>query len=676
MAKVGTLVRVAAAAEALMIAAAAPRAGAEVVRLEVKSVQPAFEGRSFGEVGPYQQITALAHYRVDPRLPVNAGLVNIHKAPKQADGRIALDADVVILKPLDLRKANGRMVYEMVNRGRALALGTFNGGSPGDGFLLSRGYTLVMSGWQAAYPLADAPGIKVALASRLPLRPGDTTTLTARLPIAVNRDGTPVTGVTREQFFDVGPGPTFVGYLTYPAADPAEKAIVTVRETSSGPSSSPPALTYRYLDPWRVEITKPPGTTAGALYEFVYRAKDPVVYGLGLASMRDLVSFLRYDGTSANPLLLGGAPAIKAVLGFGASQTGRTLKELVYEFNEDEKGRKLFDGVMIQISGAGRNALNSAFSRPGLKDAQHTSWGLRGDDFPFSYPVIFDRLSRRTDGVLARCQAVGNCPKLMHLDSEQELWQGGALTFVDADGRDLHMPDNVRVYTFAGGEHSADPRGPNMSVCSVAEPSTIAWRPFARALFLALDDWTTRGRAPPPSRYPAVAAGELVPVAAYRFPQLPQVGYPAPLAEKYLLDFSQEPPERLARYPALVPKPDADGAMLGGVRHPFMVAPLATNVGWNPRKAGMGAGGGCYASGMSIPFSRTRAEREASGDPRRSVEERYRGEADFVAQVGGAADRLVRERLLLPNDAEAIKAEAPLRYRRTLAAPSAAVAAH
>jgi hypothetical protein len=175
--------------------------------------------------------------------------------------------------------------------------------------------------------------------------------------------------------------------------------------------------------------------------------------------MRDLVSFLRYQGASGNPLSVGGKPSIRKVIGFGASQTGRTLKELVAEFNEDEHGRIVLDGANILISGAGRNSVNSAFARPGLKDAQHTSWGLRGDEFPFSYPVTYDALSRRSDGVLARCTATGTCPRIIHADSENELWHGGALTYVDTNGRDLKMPDNVRVFAFAATEHTLSDAG-------------------------------------------------------------------------------------------------------------------------------------------------------------------------------------------------------------------------
>lgn len=508
-----------------------PAAMAEITRLEIHSTAPAFNGQSFGEVGPYEEIRATAFHRVDPRAPVNAGIANIQQAPRESDGRVAFDADVIIYRPADASKANRRLIYEMANRGRGLALGN-TGSMPGDGFLMKQGYTIVVSGWQPSYPIAEAPVMSIAIGSRLSAgASGSSDLLMARLPVAQNPDGTPLTGVTREQFSSSGAGrPTFIGYLTYPAADTSQKAMINVREVWSAEGRTSPTLAYRYLDPWRVEITKPAGATEGALYEFVYTAKDPVVYGLGLAAMRDLVSFLRYDTSAANPLVRNGRNSIEGVLAYGASQTGRVLKELVYEFTVDAKGRPLFEGAMPHISGAGRNSANVAFARPGVKDGGHTAWGVRGDDFPFSYPVTWDPLSRRTDGILARCIGDRSCPKIMHLDSEQELWQAGTLSFVDTMGRDLTMPDNVRIYAFAGTEHAAQPGG--RTNCSITESSTIPWRPFDRALLLALDEWAMKGRNPPPSSYPTVSRGTLVPLRDYAFPKLAQMPYSAPFAEK------------------------------------------------------------------------------------------------------------------------------------------------
>jgi len=404
---------------------------AEVVRIDVKQVAPAFGGRTFGTVGAYERVDAVVHFRVDPDHPLNAGIVNVRRAPRESDGRVAFDADVVVYRPVVLAKSSGLMIYEPVNRGTSLLLGFFNNAatrdpkSPdaaGDGWLFERGHTLVISGWQVDYPGAPTSPMNVALASRL-VRAPNASPLGARLPVVAGK-----TGLTREQFLDVGAEPTFIGHLTYAAADVSAPATLTVREKDEDERTAPAGLTWRYVDPWRIEVTKSnPPPTAGAIYEFIYTAKDPVVYGLALASMRDLVSFLRYEHGASNPLATNGKSIVKKTIGFGASQTGRTIKELLYEFNEDERGRIVFDGLHVNISGAGKNAVNTEFARPGQKDAQHGPSRLRGDEFPFTYAVTFDPVSRRTDGVLARCQGTKTCPKVIHVDSENESTPG----FVD-----------------------------------------------------------------------------------------------------------------------------------------------------------------------------------------------------------------------------------------------------
>jgi hypothetical protein len=648
-------------------------AHAEVARIDIKDVSPAFGGRSFGKIGEYERLTAVAHFRVDPNHPLNAGITYIRNAPRAADGHVEFDSDVVMYRPKNARQASGRLIYEPVNRGTSLLLGMFNQANSrdaskpeaaGNGWLMERGYTIVISGWQVDYPAPASNAMNIALASRLIRKPGSTM-LGAHLPIAKANDGASIVGLTREQISESGTGATFVANLSYPAASLDQAAHLTVREKDEDPRVTPPALSWKLIDPWRVEITKPTTEppTAGAIYEFVYTAKDPIVYGLALASMRDIVSFLRYEGSAANPLAANGASTIRTTFGFGASQTGRTMKELIYEFNEDERGRIVFDGVHINISGAGKNAVNSPFARPGQKDAQHGPSRLRGDEFPFSYAVTYDPLSRRTDGVLARCQATKTCPKIMHVDSENELWHGGTLTYVDANSNDLPIPQNVRVFAFAGTEHSAGATSAP-PICQVTESAAIDWRPMNRALFASLEEWVA-GREPPTSRYPRMANNQLAATdqASVGFPHIPGIKYAGVLDARYVLDFNEEPPYAGSAYPRLAPKVDADGTMIGGVRHPFVAAPLATHTGWNLRRAGFGEDELCVASGMRIAFARTKAEREAKSDPRRAIEERYRSERDYVGAVRAAAQKLVRERLLLRADATAIIEQAGERYR-------------
>ena len=435
---------------------------------------------------------------MDPRLGINASLVNIGRAPRNARGMVEFDADVVLLRPSDPGRGNHHLIYEPVNRGTHLMLDLFNdagnraeslenAAAAGNGFLMRQGYTIVLGGWQPPYPGPSVAGLGVGSGSRL--SPGNR--LMARLPIARNSDGSSLVAPIVERFGGGGGNRKVTGYLTYPAADTGKPGRLRVRRGPDDPALVATGFGWKYIDEWSVEITPPADGTydAGTVYEFSYEAKDPVVYGLALVAMRDLVAFLRYetkDGRGqANPLLRDGRIDVQKALAFGASQTGRTVKTLVYNFNGDEQGRQVFDGVHAHISGASLNSQNEAFGRPGLK----------GDDrFPFTYATQFDPVSRRTDGWLMRCQAEGNCPKIVHTDSENEVWVAGGLLYTDTLGRDLAFPPNVRTYLFASTQHtpaaSTDP-----GMCQqLLNP--LDYRPALRALLVALDEWVTTGREP------------------------------------------------------------------------------------------------------------------------------------------------------------------------------------
>ena len=426
--------------------------------------------------------------------------------------------------------------------------------------------------------------------------------------------------------------------------------MLRLRRGPDAPLEAATGFQWRYIDEWSVEITPPADAKldAGASYEFTYEARDPVVYGLALAGMRDLVSYLRHekqdDKGHPNPLLREGRVDVQRTFAFGASQTGRTVKTLVYYFNGDEQGRQVFDGVHAHISGASLNSQNEAFGRPGLK----------GDDrFPFTYATQFDPVSRRTDGWLMRCQAERNCPKILHTDSENEVWTAGGLLYTDTRGRDAPFPANVRTFLFASTQHTPAART-DPGMCQ-QKLNPLDYRPAMRALLSALDAWVATGREPPASRHPTVAAGTLVTPdrKSTGFPALPGVGYndhpPRPVLADEGVDGAP-----LIEYPALVPAVDADGNTRAGVRMPELQVPLATYTGWNLRRQGFGADSFCIATGSWLPFAATRELRQASGDPRPSLQERYGTRAKYLQQLDGAIQKMVSERLVLPEDAPRI----------------------
>ena len=613
---------------------------AKVLKFEITKLEsPAFEGRSFGAVGTYDRIVARATIAVAPDDPHNTVIVDIDRAPRNAQGLVEAVADVEILRPTSAAKGNRRLFYEVLNRGSKLGYALFNdtttgvnepvkASDAGSGFMMNRGYTLVWSGWQGDVP----PG-----GGRMGLTP----------PVVPG-----VTGLAREDFIFDHDDKIATATLSYPAADldPAH-ARISVREKEADSRATPPGLEVTFETPTKVTIMRPEGFDAGAIYELIYTAKEPKVMGLGFAATRDIVSFLHHEAADQNPL----AGRIDRAIGFGLSQSGRYLQDYLYlGFNTDEAGRVVFEGLMPHISGGKKTFTNYRFSQPGRSPYEHADMLYPGADFPFTYPVITDKLSGKTDGFLARCLAAGNCPKIIKTDSEIEFYQQRAsLVVTDTSGNALAMPDNIRLFFLSNLQHYTLVNAKSETVKACAYPTNpLNAGPPLRALLTALDAWITSGTAPPASRYPSRADGTLAEprIDAVGFPSIPGVSYPVRIAQPVLLKSDEMPPVKDAAYPVFVPKTDADGRAIAGLHLPTLEVPAATHTGWNLRKAGFSEGELCDNNGTMIPFAATREERIKSGDPRLSMAERYPNAGDRSAAIAKAAQKLVEDRLLLPED--------------------------
>ena len=630
--------------------------GGGVRRIEVTEREsPVFGGTEFGAVGPYERLHGTVFGELDPTHPLNAGIVNLDRAARNAQGNVEYRSDFRILKPLDLDRGNGCLVYDVPNRGNQPIMPRLNGapdgGHPqhaGNGFLMRRGFTLVWSGWQG-----DVPPGNDRLTARFPSIPG-------------------ITGMVREEFIAENTGllgdtnieelseERFVGTLVYPVADP-NGATLTVRQREADPRVTPAGLAWRLVDDRHVEITRPtaPGFDRGAIYEFIYRARDPIVMGIGFAAIRDIVSFLRH-ATTDNPLAPQGRPRIRRALGFGISQSGRVLRDLVHlGFNQDLAGRQVFDGILPVVAGSRRTCINWQFAQAGRYSRQHEDHSYGDDQFPFSYPTLTDPISGRTGGILQRARDAGVCPKVLHLDTESDFWQArSSLIATDPSGADIAMPEEVRIYTATGVPHA--PFRPLTKPVMQLPGNPLGYGAFMRALLVALFEWVEHGTAPPDSRFPSRAAGTLVPLAEARrtFPRLPGVNFPNVLNELRLRDHSVEPPRESTAYPVFVQSTDADGNALGGIRHPLLAAPLATHVGWSLRASGYGEGDLFTIQGSMIPFAQTEAERLRADDPRPSLEARYASRDAWAARLTEAVDRLVADRLLLAEDGDRLTAAA------------------
>jgi hypothetical protein len=609
----------------------------------VLQTAPAFEGRSFGSVGPYVKITARATFAVDPADPRNAVIADIDKAPRNAQGRVEAVADVVLLRPADPARGNGTLLIDVPNRGTKLAPQLFDDvGQPaaseaakpadaGIGFLHAQGYTMAWVGWQA-----DLPSRPNQLAMSAPVLQG-------------------VTGPARDEFlFDHLRSPA-TATLSWPIADPASLAV-TVRPRWDAPRQLPAGLSIRATGSQTVEITRPAsGFDAGALYEVTYVARDPAVLGLGFAATRDVVSFLRRDGSAANPLAVAGRSAVQRAIGFGVSQSGRYLRDFLYlGFNEDLAGGMVFEGLMPHIGGGRRIATNYRFGLNGrnARHPQDPAW--QADLFPFTYQTLADPLSGRRDGLMQRCRLTATCPRVMQTDSEHEWWASRAsLLVTDAAGNHLDLPPDVRAYMIAGTPHYSEAgetlrRAPTMAL--PVNPMH-AGGPM-RALLTAMQAWIRDGVEPPASRVPMRAHGTLVDASDAVPRNIPGLPYTGIYTGAAFTDRSVFPPAVLGQYPVYVPRADRDGMAIAGIRMLPLAVPRATYTGWNPRSPGYGAGTLFPLQGAVVPFAATRAEREALGDPRLSLAERYPSPAAYVDAVRTAAAEMVAQRLLLPMDAE------------------------
>ncbi|HET9948822.1 MAG TPA: alpha/beta hydrolase domain-containing protein [Longimicrobiales bacterium] len=615
---------------ALLALASAARG--QITRIDLEVVEsPALEGRAFGTVGAYERLRGVFYGEVDPADPRNATIADLDLAPRNARGKVEYATTVEIYRPIDMSRWNRAIYHTVPNRGGA-------GAAPAA--LLERGFALVRVGWQGDIPPTGS-------------------NVVAMLPVARNPDGTPVTGPALEEWIFDDDARTSVASLSYEAASLDEsRAKLTVRHTQESPRETPADLRWSFLNERQVRIERPAGFDGGAIYELVYEAKNPIVMGLGFAAMRDAISFLRYETADPegepNPLAYDGLPEV--VLSLGISQSGRYLRDFLYRgFNEDVRGRIVFDGMHPDIAGSRKTFTSFRFSQPGRWQKQHEDHLYPGDQFPFTYVTLHDPISGRTDGLLERCSRSGTCPKIVHTDGEAEIWQArSSLVVTDPLGRDVALPDNVRVYLMAGTQHGGGAgvyaATPRAGICqNPSNPMNLS--AIRTALTVALYEWAAHGVEPPPSRFPTVGNGGLVDPKHLRFPAIPGVLYTGSVNGLRLHDHGTLPPREGEAYTVLVGAVDADGNMTHGVRHPHLQVPIGTFTGWNLRRDGFGEDDQCGGTGSFIPFPATRAERLASGDPRASLEERYPTHDAYVRAVAHAADQLVRERLLLPEDA-------------------------
>ncbi|HUA83556.1 MAG TPA: alpha/beta hydrolase domain-containing protein [Bryobacteraceae bacterium] len=590
--------------------------------------------------GNYEEIAGKIYFAVDPNLPANKIIVDVDRAPRDAKGLVEFSADLYVLQPKDPKKSNGTALFEVSNRGGKGLMSTFDftrGNDPGDSFLFDSGYTLVWVGWEFDVP--DRTHMKLYA----PVIRGLTGPV--RSEIMVDHRATAASLGDRAQ-------------IPYAVADEST-ATLTVRNRPADPATTIPRDQWKFnAEATGVEYSS--GFEPGKIYECIYTGKDPAVVGLGPAAIRDYISYMKQHGE------------VKRAIAFGVSQSGRFLRKYLYDgFNADEQGHIVFDGVWAHVAGAGQGSFNHRFAQPSRDGHTWMNFFYPTDLFPFTdEPETDDGI---TAALLARATEEHVVPKIFYTNGSYEYWgREAALIHISPDGRkDIPPAPSTRIYYIAGTQHGPSAEPVKHNTQNESNPNDNRY--VLRALLVDMNNWISDGAAPPQSEIPHINKDQLVAVSALNFPKIPGINVPKIPAYAWRLDFGPdfrskgivafEPPKVGKPFPTLIPQVNSDGNETAGIRLPELAVPLATYTGWNLRDAKIGAPDEIQSMiGSFIPFARSKAERERIGDPRPSIEERYKSKEAYLAQVEAATKPLIAQHLILARDAERIKEKASARW--------------
>ncbi|MFN0026974.1 MAG: alpha/beta hydrolase domain-containing protein [Acidimicrobiales bacterium] len=544
----------------------------------------------------YERLDAIVHYALDPGHPANAAVVDLELAPRDADGKVRFQGDLTVLRPKDVADSSGRLLGWVTNRGRN-ALLPFSVPppgfvprlspeiEPGNGFLLGRGWTVALLGWQ--WDVQRVPGL---LGLDAPLAVGATTAVTIQFQTNTGR------AVERLAHWPWHPDPRHMDaeHQPYPAADLHEAtATMTVADHLMGSETTLHRDAWHFVD--RTHVALDGGFEPGKVYRVTYTTDRCPIAGVGLTAVRDTMSYLRHtgpDGMDGMGVMDGmdgmggmdGGEQVIATYGAGVSQTGRYLREFLHGgFNVDEEGRQVFDGLQIQVAGARRGEFNIRGAQP---SAQYLPAGPTAAA-PYRYQDLL-RTQRERGGV----------PRIVHIDSASEYWRSDAYLVHGEDP----LPAEVRGYLMAGTQHFpgmatlSDRPYPMPEVQAANALNTVNHAPLLRSSLLILDRWVSEGVEPPPSNVPRIGEG----TAAERTEVLAAVGSVAALASAPSLPS----PDMLIGTCPVVAAVGPDGNELAGIRLPEVAIPLGVQAGWNTRGPTIGGvGQPLDMAGSMLPYN-------------------------------------------------------------------------
>lgn len=620
-----------------------------------------FGDAAYGEVGEYEQIDGTVVFSVDPDHPANRNIVDLRLAPANAQGRVEFRADFSLVAPKDLSRGNGRLIVDVPNRGNKLVGGHFHQvvvttpedrDKPGDGFLCHRGFSFLSIGWQWDAQAEGGLGLDAPMA----LEDGKPIEGDVLMRLQPDHDCPDMALIQLGQTAPSYPviHPDSDGHRLYQRSGAGRQQIDRNqwRFARSGPDGEQASTSHILLEN---------GFTKGTTYELVYRTRGAPVVGCGLLAIRDAAACLRF-GDPGSPLASGFEHAFV----FGVSQTGRVLRQFLYEgLNRDEDERVVYDGMLIHIAGGQRGDFNHRFAMPTVANIP----GL-GQRFPFAASHLEDPLTGRTDGLLNHLDSDAT-PRIMFSNTSWEYWRGDASLIHIQDGHDLPEHPSTRVYHIAGTHHIGGILAGGKQVSKLptglhtAVPlNVVNSAPVFRALFMALDAWVVSGAEPPPSAHPRIDDGTAVPreVVLDRFGEQTDLPLPDPerLIGLHRMSFgtresegiSAQPVEEYEPYPAFVSAVDARLNETAGIRMPDIAVPIGLHTGWNPRSEAIGASGELATfAGMTVFFDRA------------GILAAYPTEDAYASAAADAVTSLVDAGYVLEGDRDWLINVARSRYR-------------
>jgi hypothetical protein len=670
----------------LMASMAIQSALARVVDIEITESTPVMQGKQFGDVGAYERIKGIAHFEIEPDHKRNKTIADLNRAPKNSNGKVQFRSEFEILRPVDSSKSSGVLIFEALSQGEKLSLGLLHDidarhslnqidatANLGNGFFFRKGHSIAWAAWQGNVQKIDGR-------------------LTADFPVATNEGDSieelTVTEFNGRSFGEQNPttlplsGRSYITPYSAISTDQTESgaslymmesASVNYYSTEVGKGEEIPKENWAFAhcpDGW-------PGTPStdyicvknGFLknrnYHLLYKAIDPPVMGLGLATTRDFLSFLKNHQTDA-PSNHKLTPTIDHVLCQGISQGGKYLRDFLYQgFNVDTDNKKVCDGINIHAAGVEKTYLNYRFSQPYRQSMQHSERFIPDVNFPRQYSIRVNPFLKFPDGILKK---PAFDPLIFHTDTSTEYWQSRASLVGASEGATMDFTESSKVRRYLISSTETYNRFNDIAHSGYGErqclyqSNNVHIGAIMRALITSLEDWVVHQVEPVESIYPRVEDKTLVEPSALNLPKVFSEDYRSAANGSGDMNFGPRVkfnrgvvdiliPEPIAGHKILVPQLDELGHEIAGIRHPRIAVPTGTHLGWNIRTTEFGGGDLCDEHGAFVPLSLDDQQAAELNDSRPSLLSLYPSYDAYVDKFQEVTNSLVEQRFLLEEDA-------------------------